>query len=165
MTNYNPTDHAVERYKTRVGGRGNDEQLRHHATEWFNRAMKVAEYLGKGRNDTLMYRYKQYLIIVSGDGENIVTISYYNQSYSEVVKEITTTLRESILATLDPLRQQERELLIEMHRREINRLECDEEHLMHVIEHGIESVNRRIMAVQHSIYDLEKLAEVNDITL
>lgn len=162
---YNPTDHAVERYQTRVGGRGNDEQLRYHATEWFNRALQVAEYIGNGRNETLMYRYKQYLIIVDKDERDVVTLSYYNQGFSEVAKEITDTIRKQLQEAIAPKRELERDLLIEMHREEIVRLQCTDRRRLPEIKSNLAEINRNIMAVQHSIYDIETIAAANNIEL
>lgn len=162
---YNPTDHAVERYQTRVGVYVDEDQLRAHATEWFNKVMKVAEYVGNGRNETLMYRYQQYLIIVDKDERDVVTLSYYNQGFSEVAKEITANIRKQLQEAIAPKRELERELLIEMHQEEIARLRCTDRRRLPEINSNLAEINRNIMSVRHAISDIELIAAANNVEL
>lgn len=158
MFKYKVSQHAIQRYQERAGGRGKGDVLRHNALKWYNEYIPQSECLGVFDDGHTHYRYKQYEIVVAAD-DRVVTLSFYTGVGTSLVDEVSDAVKSKITRLIKPYKKAYKELQIEMHEAEIRRLRALNPKVQEKIANTITGINREITTVQNRIHDLEKLAK------
>ncbi|MBF7023720.1 hypothetical protein ISP05_01920 [Staphylococcus kloosii] len=153
-TEYKLSQHAFERFKQRVGkGKTKDAAL-----NWAVQAIQNSTNLGE-TNGYRFYKYGEFKIVV-GDKNQIVTISYFNDSHiKDFKKEINKTIRTKFINKLKPYYRMKKNLQIELYEAKIRQLKANNPKVKAVIEDEVVNLEKELVRTIGSIDNIIKAAE------
>ena len=115
--------HAKERYIERVQKEGKKHN-KNSAANWVNQAIANGQLIETQNDGTVLYRFKQYVIVVIGN--TIKTISYYNyQDVKPLKEDITQIIKKRLRKEIKPLVAERKQLLIKAHELDIEMIKTN----------------------------------------
>lgn len=151
---YSLTDHAFERFKQRVG-KGKTKSA---ALNWVSQSIANSTYLGE-TNGYRYYKYNEYKLVI-GEKNKVVTISYFNDSFTkEFKKDMNKFIRNKFINKLKPYYRVKNKLQIEVYEAKIKQLKVHNPDTKAVIQKEIEDLENQLVRTIGSIDNIIKLAE------
>lgn len=161
MAKYNITNHAMERYAERVSRVGYGKQsFRKQAEEWAEANVPKSTSLGKKADGHLHYRIDNMELVVSTD-DQLITILDVDPDLDiidDIVHAVSDGIKRQLERTIRPYRRMQRELLIEMHEREISRLKVFNPETQDIIGGKISEVQSQLTEVEAKLRSIQRLA-------
>lgn len=158
---YTISNHAMERYAERVSRVGYGKQsFRKQVEEWAKANVPKATYLGKKADGHYHYRLDNLELVVSTDNY-LVTILDVDPDFDiidDIVTAVSDGIKRQLERTIRPYKRMQRELLIEMHEREIDRLKVYNPETQEIIGGKINEVQTQLTEVEAKLRSIQRLA-------
>src|SRR5699024_12867265 len=151
----NVTDHALQRYEQLVSSKDNFiNNFREIATKWCEIAIQHSKYIGPSFNGKLMYRFSDYILLLSADKKNVVTIkpADYTEGLSPESEEtLKSTIKRTVMRLVRPLYEKQHTLNLEIHKQEIARLRVHSPNTKKIIGERIADLNSQLTELKREI--------------
>lgn len=163
--------HAFQRFLERVSKKTATEVRQIDAIHWYTEAIMNGRELGKAGRGCTNVLYRGHVIVYDKSKHEVITAKPYHPTYDdeslfyEIKDEVNQLVTKQLVKQMKPIQRQQKELLIQMHESEINKLRARNPKIQKSIGIKIDNLKEEIETLEKQILGVKQVALTYNVDL